>query len=203
MKLGAPIRIRQSFGMVSCLGRPLGGVQSDDHGDGLTCPNEADVVVLQSECDGVSRNDVAMPGCAVPHGHQLQKRIHFGRGNITNGAIPGALHVTQLVRRAGELDATQPTVVSCAIGYRSVIAASWLSANGFADVSDLLGGYIGWAATQVLDPAWCHDRQQCRPNAESGARSPVNRPGMSGDSTSWEGWGHVRWLVEKVSAGAA
>jgi hypothetical protein len=31
----------------------------------------------------------------------------------------------------------------------------------------------------------------------------LNRPGMSGDSTSWEGWGHVRWFVEEVSAGAA
>jgi hypothetical protein len=31
----------------------------------------------------------------------------------------------------------------------------------------------------------------------------VNRPGMSGDSTSWEGWSHVRWFVEEVSAGAA
>jgi hypothetical protein len=39
------------------------------------------------------------------------------------------------------------------------------------------------------------------------SRSPklvfVNRPGMSGDSTSWEGWSHVRWFVEEVSAGAA
>src|SRR3982074_2436878 len=31
----------------------------------------------------------------------------------------------------------------------------------------------------------------------------MNRPGMSGDSTSWEGWSHVRWFVEEVSAGAA
>jgi hypothetical protein len=31
----------------------------------------------------------------------------------------------------------------------------------------------------------------------------LNRPGMSGDSISWEGWGHVRWFVEEVPAGAA
>jgi hypothetical protein len=31
----------------------------------------------------------------------------------------------------------------------------------------------------------------------------LNRPGMSGDSTSWEGWSHVRWFVEEVPAGAA
>jgi phospholipase C len=35
-------------------------------------------------------------------------------------------------------------------------------------------------------------------------REPIlNRPGMSGDSTSWEGWSHGRWFVEEVSAGAA
>jgi hypothetical protein len=31
----------------------------------------------------------------------------------------------------------------------------------------------------------------------------LNRPGMSGDSTCWEGWSHVGWFVEEVSAGAA
>jgi hypothetical protein len=31
----------------------------------------------------------------------------------------------------------------------------------------------------------------------------LNRPGESGGSTSWEGWSHVRWFVEEVSAGAA
>jgi len=33
--------------------------------------------------------------------------------------------------------------------------------------------------------------------------SRVNRPGESGDSSSWEGWSHVRWFVEEVPAGAA
>ncbi|REV48684.1 hypothetical protein DSK53_16860 [Mycobacterium tuberculosis] len=31
----------------------------------------------------------------------------------------------------------------------------------------------------------------------------MNRPGMSGDSSSWKGWGHVRWFIEEVPAGAA
>ncbi|CNN02823.1 MmpS family membrane protein [Mycobacterium tuberculosis] len=35
------------------------------------------------------------------------------------------------------------------------------------------------------------------------ASEPVNRPGMSGDSSSWKGWGHVRWFIEEVPAGAA
>jgi hypothetical protein len=37
----------------------------------------------------------------------------------------------------------------------------------------------------------------------TGDTPAMNRPGMSGDSTSWEGWSHVRWFVEEVSAGAA
>jgi hydroxyacylglutathione hydrolase len=69
-------------------------------------------------------------------------------GELDAGVIPGAIRIplTQLTRRADELDRSRPTVVHCASGYRSVIAASWLSTNGFVDVSDLLGGYAGWKA---------------------------------------------------------
>ncbi|WP_031730740.1 hypothetical protein [Mycobacterium tuberculosis] len=34
-------------------------------------------------------------------------------------------------------------------------------------------------------------------------KGELNRPGMSGDSSSWKGWGHVRWFIEEVPAGAA
>ena len=53
----------------------------------------------------------------------------------------------QLPARLGELDASVPTVVYCAGGYRSSVAASLLRHNGFADVSDILGGYDAWAET--------------------------------------------------------
>jgi hydroxyacylglutathione hydrolase len=49
-----------------------------------------------------------------------------------------------LLDRHGELDPERPTVVFCAGGYRSSIAASTLRAAGFTDVSDLLGGYGAW-----------------------------------------------------------
>ncbi|WP_435529146.1 hypothetical protein, partial [Mycobacterium tuberculosis] len=39
--------------------------------------------------------------------------------------------------------------------------------------------------------------------AVAGSLSVMNRPGMSGDSSSWKGWGHVRWFIEEVPAGAA
>ncbi len=37
----------------------------------------------------------------------------------------------------------------------------------------------------------------------AGYAGTLNRPGMSGDSSSWKGWGHVRWFIEEVPAGAA
>ncbi|KXN96864.1 hypothetical protein HX91_4147 [Mycobacterium tuberculosis] len=40
-------------------------------------------------------------------------------------------------------------------------------------------------------------------HAEMPGLRDVNRPGMSGDSSSWKGWGHVRWFIEEVPAGAA
>jgi len=47
------------------------------------------------------------------------------------------------------------------------------------------------------------ERLDTAESAKTTAASALNRPGMSGDSTSWEGWSHVRWFVEEVSAGAA
>ena len=52
--------------------------------------------------------------------------------------------LTELVTRADELDRDRPVVAYCEGGYRSSIAASTLQAEGFTDVSDLLGGYAGW-----------------------------------------------------------
>jgi hydroxyacylglutathione hydrolase len=67
-------------------------------------------------------------------------------GELADGSIEGAVHVplTELASRRDELDPTRPVVVYCAGGYRSMIASSLLSANGFADVSDLIGGYGAW-----------------------------------------------------------
>jgi len=67
-------------------------------------------------------------------------------GEVAAGAIPGAIAIPvgQLPGRLDELDATKPTVVYCAGGYRSSVAASLLRQRGFADVSDILGGYEAW-----------------------------------------------------------
>ncbi len=67
-------------------------------------------------------------------------------GEIALGSVPGsvAIPVGQLPGRADELDPSAPTVVYCAGGYRSSVAASLLRLRGFDDVSDLVGGFGAW-----------------------------------------------------------
>jgi len=64
------------------------------------------------------------------------------------GIVPGVVRIplAQLLDRHGALDASAPTVVYCAGGYRSSTAASLLRSVGFTQVADLQGGYDAWAA---------------------------------------------------------
>jgi hydroxyacylglutathione hydrolase len=68
-------------------------------------------------------------------------------GEVADGMITGAIPIPvgQLPARASELDPRRPTVVYCAGGYRSSVAASMLRQRGFADVSDIIGGYNAYA----------------------------------------------------------
>ena len=67
-------------------------------------------------------------------------------GEVALGGVPGAtaIPVGQLPARVDELDPSVPTVVYCAGGYRSSVAASLLRLRGFDDVSDLVGGFGAW-----------------------------------------------------------
>jgi hydroxyacylglutathione hydrolase len=67
-------------------------------------------------------------------------------GEVAAGTIPNAIAIPvgQLPARVGELDPARPTVVYCAGGYRSSVAASLLRRNDFTDVSDILGGFGAW-----------------------------------------------------------
>jgi hydroxyacylglutathione hydrolase len=76
-------------------------------------------------------------------------------GELDEGAIQGAVNIplAQLRRRIDELDRHAPVLAYCAGGWRSSVGASLLRREGFADVSDLLGGYAAWQVTGVLASA--------------------------------------------------
>lgn len=83
-------------------------------------------------------------------------------GEVSLGTIKGSLTISlpSLLNRLPELDPTKPTVVYCAGGYRSSIARSLLRSHGFADVSDMVGGFTAWtahlhmqSATPAAEPA--------------------------------------------------
>jgi rhodanese-related sulfurtransferase len=67
---------------------------------------------------------------------------------LDDGVIDGArsIPVAQLLDRMGELDPLAPTIVYCAGGYRSSIAASLLQRHGFTQVGEIAGGIAAWDA---------------------------------------------------------
>lgn len=73
-----------------------------------------------------------------------------GEGEYKINHYDGATNipVAQLNARMSELDPSRPTIVYCAGGYRSSIAASVLRSAGFADVSDVLGGFEAMIQSQ-------------------------------------------------------
>ena len=72
-------------------------------------------------------------------------------GETESGGIEGAILIplTRLADELGSLDQSKPTAIYCAGGFRSSIAASMLRADGFADVTDLLGGYGAWTGAHA------------------------------------------------------
>ena len=67
-------------------------------------------------------------------------------GEQAEGMAAGAISipVARLLERWTELDPTRPTVVYCAGGYRSSLAASLLRTRGFTRVADVQGGFDAW-----------------------------------------------------------
>ena len=99
-----------------------------DNPDSVTRGRRCDVSGLQeavSTTENLQLVDVRQPGET--------------EGGVIEGAI--LIPLTKLSSDFRTLDATRPTLVYCAGGFRSSIAASYLVANGFPDVTDLLGGY--------------------------------------------------------------
>ena len=105
----------------------------------------------QGDVEVASRLTTAALGERIADVPELQLVDVRNPGEAEAGMIANAVNIPvgQLPGRIAELDPRKPTVVYCAGGYRSSMAASLLRKHGFADVSDLLGGYNAWdEATQ-------------------------------------------------------
>ncbi|MEY2740034.1 MAG: MBL fold metallo-hydrolase [Ilumatobacteraceae bacterium] len=122
-----------------------------DRVDGALVDPEAAFVARPDEVAVASRLTAAQVAERMATVPDLQVVDVRGPGETANGTIEGArlVQLPTLLARAGELDPARPTLVYCAGGYRSSIAASTLRRLGFADVSDLVGGYGAWAERGV------------------------------------------------------
>jgi len=99
-----------------------------------------------------ARTDVASLKAALADRSDVQLIDVRQPGETAGGVIEGAtlMPLTTLSANFGELDPTAPTLVYCAGGFRSMIAASKLEREGFTSVTDLVGGYGAWIAAGEL-----------------------------------------------------
>ncbi len=111
-------------------------------------------VLLSCEADGVGHSSRLTPRrldeVLADRSRQVTVIDVRNEGELDGGTIPGALNVplAQLRSRVGEVPREGSVVVSCAGGWRSSVAASYLLTQGYTDVSDLVGGYAAWEATR-------------------------------------------------------
>lgn len=72
---------------------------------------------------------------------------------VRDGKIQGAKHIplAQLDKRITELEKSKdkPILVYCRSGNRSTHACATLSKHGFADVSNLAGGFTAWQSANL------------------------------------------------------
>jgi hydroxyacylglutathione hydrolase len=109
------------------------------------------VLIAHPELAGVSRRLTATDvndWLSDDSGVQVVDVRNPGETRV-GGTIVGSqnLPLPQLLDSVDTLDPTLPTIVYCAGGYRSSVAASLLRAKGFGTVADIIGGYGAWAAT--------------------------------------------------------
>lgn len=120
--------------VVGCLGNPLRAMADNPH---VVFRNRR-ITVAQMRDEMTSVEDLQLVDVRQP-------------GETGNGVVDGALLIplTRLNERLGELDPSRHTIIYCAGGFRSSIAASRLLGAGFENVADLLGGYGAWEAAHA------------------------------------------------------
>ena len=72
---------------------------------------------------------------------------------FAGGHLPGAVNIDvtgpDFAQRVAALDHARPAYVYCRSGARSATAAGQLTAAGFGEVHNLLGGVLDWPETLV------------------------------------------------------
>lgn len=122
-----------------------------DHAIGYIPDPEAYLMAHEDQVEQASRLTVTQADTALAEDAQLQLIDIRNPGETSAGVIPGArlIPLPELPKRLQEISADAPVVLYCAGGWRSSVGASLLRANGFQDVSDILGGYNAWAQSHA------------------------------------------------------
>lgn len=142
-----------------------------DHVVGYVADPEGYFVDHAGDMQPASRLNVAQADQAMETVEGLQVLDIRNPGEVAGGMIPGAKHIplAELGKRTAELDPSKPLLVYCAGGWRSSVGSSLLRRKGFADVSDLLGGYGAWSAVHDIAPVACEATQRAEAAAKEAA----------------------------------
>lgn len=114
---------------------------------------------VQGGIDGWETSGFPLAMLGTMSVHQLRDRVAQGTDRVTvldvrtekewnAGHIDGAIHIHggKLQERFADVPQGQPVAVICGSGYRASIAASFLQREGYADVTNVVGGMSAWKA---------------------------------------------------------
>ncbi len=97
-------------------------------------------VIPEVDCADLSRTLEQDPTHAVLDVRELEE--------VTQGLLPTAVHIPRgyLELRVETVlpDRTRPVTIYCAVGVRSLLAASTMRSMGYTDVRSLKGGFVAW-----------------------------------------------------------
>ena len=114
---------------------------------------------VQGGIDGWETSGFPLATLGTMSVHQLRDRLAQGTDRVTvldvrtekewnAGHIDGAIHIHggKLQERFADVPQSKPVAVICGSGYRASIAASFLKREGYAEVTNVVGGMSAWKA---------------------------------------------------------
>jgi len=117
---------------------------------------------VQGGIDGWETSGYPLAMLATMSVHQLRDRLSQGPDRVTvldvrtekewnAGHIDSAIHIHggKLQERFADVPRSKPVAVICGSGYRASIAASFLKREGYADVTNVVGGMSAWKAADL------------------------------------------------------